>query len=91
VLGVTQKSFGPFSYTLKNVKFCLPEYDIICREMRDSFRDFTLDNIAAHEHGKNGFVTATKLGTKNIFLLLQPKILMQQPNVLVIELDILLL
>jgi len=38
---------------------------------------------------KNGFVTATKLGTAN-FLLLQPKILLQQPSVLLIELNILL-
>jgi len=29
---------------------------------------------------KNSFVTATKLGTTNKFLLLQPKILLQQPN-----------
>jgi len=36
-------------------------------------------------HGKNGFVTATKLGTTINFLLLQPKILLQQPNVLLIE------
>ena len=44
-------------------------------------------------HGKNGFVTATKLGTANIifFLFLQPKILLQQPNGLLIELNILLL
>jgi len=42
-------------------------------------------------HGKNGFVTATKLGTTNEFLLLQSKILLQQPNVLLIELNILLL
>jgi len=41
--------------------------------------------------GKNGFVTATKLGTTNEFLLLQPKILLQQPIVLLIELNILLL
>jgi len=34
--------------------------------------------------GKNGFVTATKLGTTNDFLLLQPKILLQQPNVLLL-------
>jgi len=41
---------------------------------------------------KNGFVTATKLGTTNdFFLLLQPKILLQQPNGLLIELNILLL
>jgi len=42
-------------------------------------------------HGKNGFVTATKLGTTNEFFLLHPKILLQQPNVLLIELNILLL
>ena len=42
-------------------------------------------------HGKNGFVTATKLGTTdNIFVMLQPKILLQQPNVLM-ELNILFL
>jgi len=41
-------------------------------------------------HGKNGFVTATKLGTTK-FLLLQPKILLQQPNFLLVELNILLL
>jgi len=42
-------------------------------------------------HGKeNGFVTATKLGTTNK-LMLQPKILLQQPSVLLIELNILLL
>jgi len=42
--------------------------------------------------GKNGFVTATKLGTTIFFvLLLQPKILLQQPNVLLMELNILLL
>jgi len=29
-------------------------------------------------HGKNGFGTATKLATTNKFLLLQPKILLQQ-------------
>jgi len=40
---------------------------------------------------KNGFVTATKLGTTNNFLLLQPKILLHQPNVFLIELNILLL
>ena len=41
---------------------------------------------------KNGSVTATKLETTNIFfLLLQRKILLQQPNVLLIELNILLL
>jgi len=46
--------------------------------------------VVLSEHGKNGFVTATKLGTKNIFfLLLQPKILLQQPNVLLTELIIL--
>jgi len=38
---------------------------------------------------KNGFVTATKLETTNFFLLLQTKILLQQPNVLLIELNIL--
>jgi len=43
------------------------------------------------EHGKNGFVTATKLGTTNDFLSLEPKILLQRPNVLLIELNILLL
>jgi len=37
---------------------------------------------------KNGFVTATKLGT--IFFT-QPKILLQQPNVLLIELNVLLM
>jgi len=41
-------------------------------------------------HGNNGFVTATKLGRTNKFLLLQPKILPQQPNVLLIELNFLL-
>jgi len=41
--------------------------------------------------GKNGIVTATKSGTTNNFLLLQPKISLQQPNVLLIELNILLL
>jgi len=41
---------------------------------------------------KNGFVTATKLGTTNgFFVEAQPKILLQQPNVLLIELNILLL
>ena len=41
---------------------------------------------------KNGFVTATKLGTTNNFLLLlQPKILPQQPNGLLIEPNILVL
>jgi len=39
---------------------------------------------------KNGFVTATKLGTTNNFFSLQPKIFLQQPNVLLIELNILL-
>jgi len=40
-------------------------------------------------HGKkNGFVTATKLGTTKMnFLSLQPKILLQEPNVLLIELN----
>jgi len=42
------------------------------------------------QRGKNGFVMATKLGTTNIFFL-QPKTLLQQPNVLLIELNILLL
>jgi len=41
-------------------------------------------------HGKNGFVTATKLGTTNEFLLLQRKLLLQQPNFLLIEQNILL-
>ena len=40
---------------------------------------------------KNGFVTATKLGTTNNFLLLKQQILLQQPNVLLVELNILLL
>jgi len=40
---------------------------------------------------QNGFVTATKLGTTIKFLLLQQKILPQQPNVLSIEANILLL
>jgi len=40
-------------------------------------------------HGKNGFVTATKLWTTNIFL--QQNFWLQQPNVLLIELNILLL
>jgi len=42
-------------------------------------------------HGKNGFVTATKLRTTNKILLLQPNILPQEPNVLLIEPNILLL
>jgi len=37
------------------------------------------------------FVTVTKLGTTNNFLLLQQKILLQQPNVLLTKLNILLL
>jgi len=41
-------------------------------------------------HGKNGFVAVTKLGTTNTFLLLQPKMLLQQPNLFLIELNILL-
>jgi len=41
---------------------------------------------------KNGFVTATKLGTTiQFFVVSTPKILLQQPNVLLIELNILLL
>jgi len=40
---------------------------------------------------KNGFVTATKLGTANKFLLLQQKFLLRQPNFLLKELNILLL
>jgi len=40
---------------------------------------------APKEHGKNGFVAATKLGQQIKFLLLQ------QPNVLLTELNILLL
>jgi len=40
---------------------------------------------------KNGFVTATKSGTTNNFLLLQPIILPQQPNVLLMEPNVLLL
>jgi len=39
-------------------------------------------------HGKNDFVTATKLGKQINFLLLQPKILLQQPNILLIERNI---
>jgi len=43
-------------------------------------------------HGKkNGFVTATKLGTTNDFFVASTKKLLQQPNVLLIELNILLL
>jgi len=42
-------------------------------------------------HGTNGFITVTKLGTTNTFLLLQPKILLQQPNALLIDLNISLL
>jgi len=52
-------------------------------------------NTGYHEllplHGKKCFVTAKKLGTTNIFFLLQQKISPQQPNVLLIELNILLL
>jgi len=44
---------------------------------------------------KNGFVTATKLGTTNIFRREHSEaayfLLLQQPNVLLIELNILLL
>jgi len=40
---------------------------------------------------KNGFVTATKLGTTNKFFDAATKNLVQQPNVLLIELNILLL
>jgi len=40
---------------------------------------------------KNGFVTATKLGTTNEFFVASTKNLLQQPNVLLIELNILLL
>jgi len=37
-------------------------------------------------HGKNGFVTATKLGATNkTFLLLLPKILLQQLNILLLQ------
>jgi len=44
---------------------------------------FSLSNkVFTVLHGKKGFVTATKLRTTNTFLLLQPKILLQQPNVL---------
>jgi len=58
----------------------------IKREKKNTF----VKNYGCTE--KNGFVTATKLGTTNIFfLLLQPKILLQQPNVLLLELNILLL
>jgi len=39
---------------------------------------------------KNGFVTATKLGATNEFFVASTKILLQQPNVLLIELNILL-
>jgi len=35
--------------------------------------------VPTRSHGKNDFVKATKLGTTNEFLLLQPKILLQQP------------
>jgi len=38
---------------------------------------------------KNGFVTATKLGTTDKkFMLLQPKTLLQQPKILLTELNI---
>jgi len=40
---------------------------------------------------KNGFVTATKLGTTNNFFVAATKIFAQQPNVLLIEPNILLL
>ena len=39
---------------------------------------------------RNGFVTATKLGKLIFFVFLQPKILLQQPNVFLIELNNLL-
>jgi len=42
-------------------------------------------------YGKNGFVAATKLGTTNKFFVAATKILLQQPNVLLTELNILLL
>jgi len=45
----------------------------------------------ARVHGKNGFAMATNLGTTNKIFALQPKILLQQPNALLIELNILLL
>jgi len=45
----------------------------------------------SHPQGKNGFVT-TKLGTTNEFFVAAiTKVLLQQPNVLLIELNILLL
>jgi len=43
-------------------------------------------------HGKNGLVTATKLGTTNkIFVAATKNFSLQQPNVLLTELNILLL
>ena len=47
--------------------------------------------MTKHNTEKNGFVTATELGTTKFFLLLQSKILLQQPNVLLTELNIVLL
>jgi len=41
----------------------------------DAKREASPDVVSLHE--KNGFVTGTKLGTTNNFLLLQPKILLQ--------------
>jgi len=49
------------------------------------------ENIKQSHVEKNGFVTATKLGTTNIFFLAATKNLLQQPNVFLIELNILLL
>jgi len=48
-------------------------------------------SISTDSHGKNGFLTATKLGTTKEIFVAATKILPQQPNVLLIEPYILLL
>jgi len=70
---------GHFMYTGNSTS------DLNCRSIAKSEGS---QFIAITQHEKNGFVTATKLGTTKK-MLLQPKILLQQPIVLLTELYIL--
>jgi len=90
--GLFQKrkyEFNPFYYSrLKHV------FENKVQQQLSSFLHSypnQINDYSSTLHGeKNGFATATKLGTTIFFLFLQPKILLQQPNFLLTELNILL-
>jgi len=76
---------APFRAVRGSVEWCLLVVKVIL--LSCSY----IVSLTLHSQGKNGFVTATKLWTTNNFFVAATKILLQQPNVLLIELNILLL